>query len=287
MYLSIKRKKKGNYYILGKFGGGQPQPIDYSKEYFFIEDVSGEENVLTIMKPTSGTTYVNVSVSTDKVNWFDLGSTESGNLTYTIPANGKLYIKGVNDGWGGNITSDYVNHINCSKLFNVGGNIMSLLYGDDFIDKYGLKRSYSFTSLFIVSQVVSARNLILPATTLANKCYYDMFYGCTSLTEAPALPAMTLKTYCYYGMFAGCTSLQTSPALPATQLVSNCYYNMFKGCTNLNKIVTYANDITATNCLYSWLDSVSPTGDFYNLGGAEYPSGASGIPTGWTEHTSL
>lgn len=26
--------------------------------------------------------------------------------------------------------------------------------------------------------------------------------------------------------------------------------------------------------------------DFYNYGSAVYPSGASGIPTGWTEHTS-
>lgn len=30
-----------------------------------------------------------------------------------------------------------------------------------------------------------------------------------------------------------------------------------------------------------------PTGDFYNLGGATYTSGDSGIPTGWTEHTLL
>ena len=32
----------------------------------------------------------------------------------------------------------------------------------------------------------------LPATTLANSCYLNMFYKCTSLTTAPELPATTL-----------------------------------------------------------------------------------------------
>jgi hypothetical protein len=55
----------------------------------------------------------------------------------------------------------------------------------------------------------------------------------------------------------------------------------------INSITTYANDISATDCLFNWLSGVASTGDFYNLGGATYPTGTSGIPTGWTEHTSL
>ena len=45
---------------------------------------------------------------------------------------------------------------------------------------------------------------------MAANCYYYMFYGCTSLTQAPALPATTLANYCYRGMFFGCTSLKLS-----------------------------------------------------------------------------
>ena len=37
-----------------------------------------------------------------------------------------------------------------------------------------------------------------------------MFQGCTSLTQAPALPATTLADYCYFSMFQGCTSLKLS-----------------------------------------------------------------------------
>jgi len=122
----------------------------------------------------------------------------------------------------------------------------------------------------------------LPATTLANNCYNSMLRGCTSLTTAPALPATTLATQCYRNMFWGCTSLTTAPVLPATTLANNCYGMMFFGCTNLNKVTTYAKNISASGCLSNWLNGVSPTGDFYNLGGATYESGANGIPTGWT-----
>ena len=127
----------------------------------------------------------------------------------------------------------------------------------------------------------------LPASTLADRCYYYMFSGCTSLTEAPALPATSLANYCYYEMFKGCTGLSEAPALPATSLADGCYYYMFQGCTLLNKIVSYAKNISANNCLNNWLNGVSATGDFYNLGGANYPTGTSGIPSGWTVHTSL
>ena len=122
----------------------------------------------------------------------------------------------------------------------------------------------------------------LPATTLANNCYESMFNGCTSLTTAPTLPATTLKNYCYSYMFNGCNSLTTAPELPATTLARYCYQWMFKNCASLNSITVYANDISASDCTYSWLLGVASTGTFRNLGSATYPTGASGIPEGWT-----
>ena len=73
----------------------------------------------------------------------------------------------------------------------------------------------------------------LPATTLTDYCYYNMFRGCTSLTTAPELPATTLAINCYSSMFDDCTSLTTAPALPATTLTIGCYSSMFSGCTSL------------------------------------------------------
>lgn len=55
-----------------------------------------------------------------------------------------------------------------------------------------------------------------------------MFYGCTSLTQAPSIH-LTAGASCDY-MFKGCTSLTVAPDLPAT---SGTYTGMFEGCTSL------------------------------------------------------
>ena len=80
----------------------------------------------------------------------------------------------------------------------------------------------------------------LPATTLAYSCYYEMFWGCTNLESAPVLPATTLASYCYYEMFYNCTSLESAPELPATELAEACYCKMFSGCANLSSVTMLA-----------------------------------------------
>ena len=127
----------------------------------------------------------------------------------------------------------------------------------------------------------------LPATTLDENCYYGMFLGCTSLANAPALPATTLAVGCYQHMFEGCTSLTKAPALPATTLAVRCYQFMFGGCSWLNEVhcnmpSSYSSSTIEKTYAYSWLKEVSSTGTFYTNADANWPSGASGIPTGWT-----
>ena len=80
--------------------------------------------------------------------------------------------------------------------------------------------------------------------SMADYCYYSMFYGCTSLTTAPSLPATTLARSCYYYMFRGCTSLTTVPSLPATTLADYCYYNMFYGCKKIKLSTTVSGTYT-------------------------------------------
>lgn len=123
---------------------------------------------------------------------------------------------------------------------------------------------------------------ILPATTLTQNCYDGMFYGCTSLTTAPELPATTLAQYCYANMFENCTSLTSAPVLPAITLVNFCYQGMFAGCTILSYIKCLATDISAPYCTSSWLNNVSSTGTFVKASNVTWPTGTSGIPSGWT-----
>ena len=165
--------------------------------------------------------------------------------------------------------------------FEVAGNLMSLVAGDDFATYVPNTNATgtdgelycSFKNFFKdCTGLTSAKNLIikycdnesfsnffngcanlqippkLPATTLAERCYEYMFYGCSNLTTAPALPATTLADYCYQSMFGGCMSLITAPKLPATTLAKSCYEYMFRDCTNLTSAPALPAMTLAQNC---------------------------------------
>ena len=195
--------------------------------------------------------------------------------------------------------------------FNVSGNVMSLIYADNFIGNNSLSPlpDNAFSSLFKDNtNLIDASNLILPATTLQPYCYRRMFSGCTSLvaipklpattlwyqcyqqmfenctslTYAPELPATTLANTCYMDMFNGCSALTTAPELPATTLTKWCYRNMFKNCTSLKYIKCLATDISAEYCLLEWVQNVSSTGTFVKDTNTTWASGDSGIPNNWT-----
>ena len=94
----------------------------------------------------------------------------------------------------------------------------------------------------------------LKATTLAPKCYNRMFFNCTSLTSAPELKATTLATECCYYMFYGCTSLASAPKLHATKLANSCYWKMFYGCTSLASAPDLPATELANYCYYYMFD---------------------------------
>ena len=82
------------------------------------------------------------------------------------------------------------------------------------------------------------------------------------MTTAPELPATTLANECYYYAFMNCASLTTAPELPATTLTSGCYREMFDGCSSLTYIKCLATSISASYCTTNWVKNVSPTGTF-------------------------
>ena len=189
--------------------------------------------------------------STDQQVW----TTLSNNIASpAINTGEKIYLRG-------NATSafDKVNMIlgmgyfNITQSCNIGGNIMSLLFNDDFEDKTDLTGyDGAFGSLFIGQPIVDASELILPATTLSMACYNMMFQNCTSLTAVPELPATTLADYCYGSMFRGCKLLTTVPELPATTLANSCYASMLGECTSL----TTAPELPATTLTNSCYNSM-------------------------------
>ena len=156
-----------------------------------------------------------------------------------------------------NTSTSNTMQIGCSADCYVYGNVMSLvsLDGDDWKpNATELTTPYAFASLFKNNAFIrnhASKALYLPATTLAEYCYYGVFNGCTSLTTAPELPATTLAQYCYNGMFNGCTGLTASPELPAITLAEHCYSEMFNGCTGLTAAPALPATTLAQYCYYT------------------------------------
>ena len=235
-----------------------PIPYDYSKDYLTFVALEDCTFTFNMNQKLTTTAVPSISYSTDNgETWTTVQNIDNEAVTVTTPTittGNKVLWK--SNAVQYNINSDPYAGSNIghgsflsTNAYNVEGNIMSLMYGDDFKRETAFKTPISsgygagaFSSLFKNNHIISVEHLELPATTLANNCYFNMFTGCSSLTTAPVLPATTLAQSCYNYMFQGCTSLTTAPVLPATTLVSNCYRSMFEGCTSL----TTAPELPAT-----------------------------------------
>ena len=225
--------------------------IDYASQPFTL--VALEDGTMDIAMP-SGATFMNYSVNDGA--WID--NTED--IALEVKANDKVKLKGNAIGVRG-----YYKIFDLSMPFNAEGNIMSLLYGDDFKDKTTIEGERCFENCFGSTNIVSAKNLILLATTLTKECYYYMFEGCTSLVEAPELLATTLAEGCYSNMFRDCTSLVEAPQLPATTLASSCYFSMFQGCTSLVKAPQLPATTLASSCYSSMFKGTNVLPDCSNI----------------------
>ena len=292
--------------------------LDYPSINYIVETDSLEYYTLapTPSYETQYLTFVAMEDGTFKFSKTGLSySLDSGNTWTTLASNtnSPTVQSGSTIMWKGNLipSSGGIGKFSSTGEFDVEGNVMSLLYGDNFIGQTSLVgKNYAFVNLFNgCLNLVNAENFVLPATTLADGCYMGMFFGCTSLTTTPELPATilskecyntmfcnctslttapilsatTLQGSCYFNMFQGCTSLTTAPELLATTLVSQCYMQMFLGCSNLNYIKCIATDISASNCTRYWVNDVSSNGTFVKTAGMnDWGSGNNGIPENWT-----
>ena len=239
-------------------------PWTWAEQYLtFVAKESGTIS-FNILKSMGTDMITSISYSTDNgETWITTQNTndKTEHLVINVAVNegDKVLWKGSATQTGYNDEDNYADNVgsffSSDCAFNAKGNVMSLLYGDNFKGKTTLEHEGQFACLFSdydgekTCKIVNAKNLSLPATTLAEACYYYMFQGCTNLTTAPELPAETLASSCYSAMFRGCTSLTTAPELNATTLAQSCYQNMFNGCTSLTTAPSILPATTlADNC---------------------------------------
>lgn len=272
---------------------GAPQPHNYSLDYFTVESL--EDNNTINFNKNGSPSNISISYSIDNGStWTDL-TLSSSTLLSTVNTGGKILIKGVNN----RISTAWNNYyrIHTSKTFKVYGNVMSLLFGDNFINnsEFTSGTTHNLCGLFYgTTTLIDASNLVLPALICTNDCYNGMFRGCKNLTTAPQLLATQSAYECYSSMFEGCINLEIapeinlvdmsenacmrmfcmdrnnkittpkmtkSPILRVATCAKNCYKEMFKGNGNLVELTCLMEN--STQAFDGWLTNCSNTGIFY------------------------
>lgn len=273
--------------------------IDYSKQYLTFEALESGTFRFTnniSYSVNNGATWISLLANTDSP---------------TITAGDRILWK------ASGITPDSTNGsgtFSSTGNFNVEGNAMSLLYGDNFRNQYVVE-NYALRRVFReCSKLISAEFLSLPATIVGLKGYSDIFAKCSNLTTAPelhitstgenccdsmfsycskltkaptVLPATTLSKNCYAGMFWECLLLEIAPILPAITLVSGCYNYMFRYCSKLKYIKAMFTTTPGNSYTNNWTQNVPGSGTFVKNSSATWNvRGASGIPNNWTIETT-
>ena len=159
----------------------------------------------------------------------------------------------------------YIN-IRPSMKTEIFGNVMSLLKGKD--------------------------NLEGADAIEANNAFYGLFSESENLVNNDerllVLPATTLKEGCYDNMFSGCKGIEKAPELPAPTLVKDCYQEMFFDCAKLNSVKCLATDISAENCTKGWLTNAGTEATCEKVLETLVPMPLNcddGVPSGWTAQT--
>ena len=245
-YLTFRFAENGNFY----WNSDDALTTDRTIQYMISTDNGrtwGEWQNKTSSSSTSGALITTVSATT-------VIRVKGSNLTYCTDYTGTDY---------------HYNYFSSTAEYEVSGNIMSLISGDNFANQTELTSAGAFCYLFSEhltigagqrGKLVGADNLILPATTLTTSCYEGMFHNCSGLTVAPRLPATAGATNCYKDMFEGCSNL----------LVVNCML--------ISPSTTYTSN---------WMNNVNRTADnpgtfYYNKNvTTTWPTGTSGIPSYW------
>lgn len=110
--------------------------------------------------------------------------------------------------------------LGCTPAVNIYGNILSLMYGDDFKDKYSVPQNSSLAHLFANHGnncfINDASKLILPVLDVPDN-FYAYLFSESEIKIPPVLYGEVLHSNCHEQMFSRC-SLESNVYLLAKTL---------------------------------------------------------------------
>ena len=212
--------------------------VDYNplpaKALIFVNNTSNDGQI-TLIARGDNSPSITLQYSNDNILYQTVSSSEnvaSGEtLTFNLPANGKLYLKGKNRTFATSCNPSN----STGKFWSFGGTVAHHLEGDIMAiveDEVEMTQDYEFAGLFVMdSNLKTVNDGVLSSPVVSNYGYYDMF-NLAGLTQMPSLTANTLGSYAYGHMFRN-SSFTTATELPAMNLGERCYDNMFRWSANL------------------------------------------------------
>lgn len=208
-----------------------------------------EDGVITVTNPLKLT----IEYSKGGKDW---SASSASTISIPVLKGDRICFRGDNNCYATSISgmgfSSQYQHTNIlpSGRCYVYGNVMSLIDSENYEFETVLSSPNAFVCLFYGATGLDlhpTRPFTLPATTLSENCYVEMF-AYTGITRAPELPALVLAQNCYGRMFSHCMGLTEAPALPANTLAPMCYRAMFFYCENLVKAPVLAAKTMVHNC---------------------------------------
>ena len=254
--------------------------IDYAKEYFTLEILSGGTISWNITGNRDGLAPL-VYYSFDEVNWTPMAT--SGETVFNVNVGDKVRFRGDNTAIA---TRDYDSSrfSNSTAHFNAYGNIMSFINSTNF-EGTNLTGYADWKGLFRYAKIHSAKNLIVPSVCSTQFTFRSTFANCDYLTEAPdSFSAITkLLAYSFLNTFTDSTAI-TAITLPSADAnYTRVYDSTFSGCTNLSYVKCLTTNINASQATSNWMTGVAANGTFVkNANMTSWTTGNHGIPSGWT-----
>lgn len=243
-----EKGKEGFFYYMGKMADCIAQRCDVELPLTIeemIENVKSivieeETNYLTFSSPSTFTLNIVDNIqywdgileySTDTTSW----NTWDGTTTLNSSADGKLYMRGTSNT---KITNTNASDKGCWIL--TGNNISCKGNIENLLDYKTVENGQH--------------------PTMDRECYSYMFYGCTSLIEAPELSAVDLTINCYSHMFYGCSSLVEPSKLYPNIIAAGCFYGMYFGCSNIKGMIdlTKITDFTSSSIIADFSSNYFP-----------------------------
>ena len=222
------------------------------KPYFYIDNLNLRTKNIKILKQASSAPTVTVEYSLDGQRTWQ--SQTTGGFSVNAPSMSRVYFRANASAWGSSASYNYfsleANDSGC--YYEFGGNIMSLLYGENFNinDNYLTlpNTSWHFKYLFTgITASFRCYSLRLTAQKALKESYYRMFYNATGLTYAP------IKIYASTNngsnsmdrMFEGCSNMVEGPIFRMSFTGSNTMQGMFQNCVKLTTLTYMGTNTTS------------------------------------------